>query len=108
MHPVQDKIQPAQGPREASSPEPSNVISSSGSKHVFLHPHIQEQIAIKRRSGTLLLLLLLFLADRSLGQSPPVNPPPQKIGLSCRLAALLRGKKIHMRTYPRNRVRRPQ
>jgi hypothetical protein len=96
MRPKQDKIHPAQGPREASSPGSSNVISSSDSERVFPHTQIQEQMAIKRGSAALLLLLLFLLADRSLSQSPSVNPSPQK---SDSLADSLRhseGKEIHI------------
>src|SRR3981189_3750556 len=78
MHPEQNEIQPARGPRETSSLRPSNVISSSDSEHVFPPAQIQEQIAIKRGFGALTLVLLFFLGDPSLVQSASANPHPQK------------------------------
>jgi len=90
------KIQPARGPRETSSPEPSNVISSSDSEHVFPPAQIQEQIAIKRASGALTLLLLFFLVDPSLVQSASSSPHLQKsdsLGDSLRHSE---GKEIHI------------
>src|SRR5207237_4515193 len=78
MHPEQNEIQPARGPRETSSLRPSNVISSSDSEHVFPPVQMQEQIAIKRGSGALTLLLLFFLVVPSFVQSASFNPPPQK------------------------------
>jgi len=96
MHPEQNEIQPARGPRETSSLWPSNVISSSDSEHVFPPAQIQEQIAIKRGFGALTLLLLFFLVDPSLVQSASVNPPPQKsdsLGDSLRHSE---GKEIHI------------
>ena len=78
MHPEQNEIQPRARPRETSSPRPSNVIPSSDSEHVFPPTQIQEQMAIKRGSGALTLLLLFFLVDLSLVQSASINPTPQK------------------------------
>ena len=78
MNPQQYEIHPARGPRETSSPRPSNLISSSDSEHVIPLAQIQEQTAIKRGSGALTLLLLFFLVDPSLAQSASLNPPPQK------------------------------
>jgi len=96
MHPEQNEIQPARGPRETSSLRPSNVISSSDSEHVFPPAQIQEQIVIKRGFGALTLLLLFLLVDPSLVQSASVNPPPQKsdsLGDSLRHSE---GKEIHI------------
>jgi hypothetical protein len=96
MHPKQNDFQPARSPRETSSLQPSSVISSSDSEHVFPPVQIQEQIAIKRGSGALTLLLLFFLVDPSLVQSAPFNPPPQKsdsLGDSLRHSE---GKEIHI------------
>jgi len=96
MHPEQNEIQPARGPRETSSLRPSSVISSSDSEHVFPPAQVQEQIAIKRGFGALTLLLLFFLVDPSLVQSASVNPPPQKsdsLGDSLRHSE---GKEIHI------------
>ena len=96
MRPEQSEIQPARGPRETPSLRPSNVISSSDSKDVFPRAQIQEQIAIKRGSGALTLLLLFFLVDPSLVQSASINPPPQKsdsLGDSLRHSE---GKEIHI------------
>ena len=96
MHPEQNEIQPARGPRATSSLLPSNVISSSDSEHVFPPVQMQEQIAIKRGSGALTLLLLFFLVDPSLVQSASINPPPQKsdsLGDSLRHSE---GKEIHI------------
>src|SRR5260370_32984023 len=89
------KSSPRDGPRETSL-RPSNVISSSGSEHAFPPAQIQEQIAIKRGSGALALLLLFFLVDPSLLQSASVNPPPQKpdsLGDSLRHSE---GKEVHI------------
>src|SRR5260370_4920547 len=97
MQPEQNEIQPARGtPHETFSLRPSNVISSSGSEHVFPPAQIQEQIAIKRGSGALALLLLFFLVDPALVQSASVNPPLQKsdsLGDSLRHSE---GKEIHI------------
>src|SRR5882762_9757964 len=96
MHPEQNEIQPARGPRETSSPRPSNVISSSDFEHVFPPAQMQEQIAIKRVSGALTLLLLFFLVDPSLVRSASSNPHPQKsdsLGESLRHSE---GKEIHI------------
>jgi hypothetical protein len=84
-------------PREETfSLRPSNMISSSGSEHVFPPAQIQEQIAIKWGSGALALLLLFLLVDPSLGQSASINPPSQKsdsLGDSLRHSE---GKEIHI------------
>jgi len=96
MHLSKMKSNPREGPREISSLRPSNVISSSDSEHVFPPAQIQEQIAIKRGSGALTLLLLFFLADPSLVQSASINPPSQKsdsLGDSLRHSE---GKEIHI------------
>jgi hypothetical protein len=96
MNPEQIEIQPERGHREASSPGPSNMISSSASKHVPPRPHIQEQNAIKRGFYARTLLLLIFLAAPSLVQSATINPPPQKsdsFGYSLRHSE---GKEIHI------------
>jgi hypothetical protein len=90
------KSSPREGPRETSSLRPSNVISSYGSEHVFPPAQIQEQIAIKRGSGALALLLLFFLVDSSLAQSASINSPLQKsdsLGDSLRHSE---GKEIHI------------
>src|ERR1700760_3610203 len=90
------EMQPVQGPGEASSPRPSNVISSSASEQVFPPAQIQEQIAIKRGSGALTMLLLFCLVVPSLAQSGSINPPPQKsdsLGDSLRHSE---GKEIHI------------
>ena len=90
------KSNPREGSRETSSLRPSNVISSSGSERAFPPAQIQEQIAIKRGSGALALLLLFFLVDPSLPQSASINPPPQKsdsLGDSLRHSE---GKEIHI------------
>lgn len=96
MHLEQNEIQSARGPRETSSPPPTNVIPSSDSEHVFPPAKIQEQIAIKRGAGALTLLLLFFLIDPSLVQSTSINPSPQKsdsLGDSLRHSE---GKEIHI------------
>jgi hypothetical protein len=96
MHLSKMKSNPREGPREISSLPPSNVISSSGSEHVFPPAQIQEQIAIKRGSGALTLLLLFFLVEPSLVQSASIDPLSQK---SDSLADSLRhseGKEIHI------------
>jgi len=90
------KSNPREGPRETYSLRPSNVISSSGSEHAFPPAQIREQLAIKRGSGALALLLLFFLVDPSLPQSASINPPPQKsdsLGDSLRHSE---GKEIHI------------
>jgi hypothetical protein len=95
MHPQQNEIHRARGPHETSSPRPSNVISSSDAEHVFPLVQIKEQIAIKRGSGGL-ALLLLFLVAPSLVQSASLSPPPQKsdsLGDSLRHSE---GKEIHI------------
>src|ERR1700751_1894084 len=53
------------------------MISSPDSEPVS-PPAIQEQLAIKRGSGALALLLLFFLVHPSMGQSASVDSPPQK------------------------------
>src|ERR1700751_221596 len=71
------------------------MISSPDSEPVS-PPAIQEQLAIKRGSGALALLLLFFLVHPSMGQSASVDSPPQK---SDTLADTLRhseGKEIHI------------
>src|ERR1700704_1150147 len=103
MHPEQNTIQPARGPRETSSLRPSNVISSSDSDNVLPPAQIQEQIVIKRGFGALTLFLLFFLGDPSLVQSASAE-----IRFSWRLAASLRGQRDSHLLYPRNRVRWPQ
>lgn len=95
MHPEQNEIQPARGP-ETSSPRPSNVISSLDFEHVVPPAQMQEQIAIKRGSGALTLLLLIFLVDPFLAQSVSSNPHPQNpdsLGDSLRHSE---GKEIHI------------
>src|SRR6201998_1348140 len=95
IHPRQNETHPA-GPRETSSPRPSNLLSSSDSEHVIPPAQSQEQTAIKRGSGVLTLLLLFFLVGPSLAQSASLNPPPQKsdsLGDSLRHAE---GKEIHI------------
>src|SRR5712672_1366743 len=90
------KSNPREGRRETFSLRPANVISWSGSEHVFPPAQIQEQIAIKRGSSALTLLLLFFLVDPSLVQSASSNPPPQKsdsLGDSLRHSD---GKEIHI------------
>src|SRR5258707_12972993 len=90
------KSNPRDGTRETSSLRPSNVISSAGSAHTFPPAQFREQIAIKRGSGALALLLLFFLVDPSLPQSVSINPPPQKsdsLGDSLRHSE---GKEIHI------------
>src|ERR1700751_1625592 len=96
MHPEQNEIHPARGPRETSSPRPSNVISPSDCEPVFPSAQIQGQIAIRRGFGALTLLLLFFLVDPFLVQSASLNPPPQKsdsLGDSLRHSE---GKEIHI------------
>jgi hypothetical protein len=96
MHLEQNEVQPARGPRETSSPRPSNVRSSSDSEHIFPPAQMQEQIAIKRGSGALTLLLLFLLVDPSLIHSASGNPHPQKsdsLGDSLRHSE---GKEIHI------------
>src|SRR3979411_706313 len=96
MHLRKMKSNPREGPREISSLRPSNVISSSDSEHVFRPAQIQEQIAIKRGSGALTLLLLFFLVEPSLVQSASINPLSQKsdsLGDSLRHSE---GKEIHI------------
>src|SRR5258708_8359813 len=96
MHPEQNEIQPAGGPRETSSLWPSNVISPSDSEHVLPPAQIQEQTSIKRGFGALTLLLLFFLVGPSLAQSASTNPTPQKsdsLGDSLRHSE---GKEIHI------------
>ena len=79
MHPEQNEIQPARGPRETSSLRPSNVISSSDSEHVFPPVQMQEQIAIKRGSGALTL-------PETVNGCPVLRrqePPPRGTRASC-------------------------
>ena len=94
MHPEQNEIQSARGPRDTSFLWPSNVISSD-SEHASPPAQIQKQIAIKG-SGALTLLLLCFLAAPSLVQSASIDPPPLKsdsLGDSLRHSE---GKEIHI------------
>src|SRR6267142_650749 len=87
---------PRERPRETSSLRSSNVIPSSGSEHAFPPAQIRKQMAIKRGSGALALLLLFFLVDPSLPQSASNNPPLQKsdsLGDSLRDSE---GKEIHI------------
>src|SRR5271165_2562890 len=109
MHPEQNEIQPARGtPHETSSLRPSNVISSSGSEHVFPPAQIQEQIAIKRGSGAAGAASAIF-SGRSFSRSVCLRQSTSaEIGFSWRLAASLRRQRDSHLLYPRNRVRRPQ
>ena len=96
MHPEQNEIPPGRDTRKTSSLQSSNVISLSASEHVSPPAQIREQMASKRGSGALTLLLLFFLVNPSLVQSASIDTPPQKsesLGDSLRHSE---GKEIHI------------
>ena len=96
MHPGQNEIQAARGPRETASPRSLNMVYSCDFERIFHPAQIQERIAIERFSGALALLLLFFLADPSFAQPASSNPHPQKsdsLGDSLRYSE---GKEIHI------------